>query len=157
MKRMLFVCTANRYRSAIAEACFKEELRKRGMQESWQVQSSGTWTTNGLPAIPDAIRRAGLLGFDISNHRSTVITGDQIKEADLVLVMDAGHKEALQVEFPQFHKKIFLLSEASKGIAYDIPDPMSGADPNDVVGEIQILIETGFEMICDLAGNCSGP
>jgi len=37
--------------------------------------------------------------------------------------MEAGQKEALQVEFPKEREKIFLLSEAAEGVPYDIPDP----------------------------------
>ncbi len=151
MPQILFVCTANRYRSVIAAKCFESELIQRKEEDKWRVLSAGTWTTDGLPAMTDAIRKAQEIGLDIHEHRSTAITGDLLQEADLVLVMEGGQKEALQVEFPACREKILLLSEAAKGIAYDIPDPVAMLSDGDFVSEICELVRTGFDSICLLA------
>jgi protein-tyrosine-phosphatase len=152
MTQILFVCTANRYRSVIAEACFKDELsRKKQGGNDWIVLSAGTWTTNGMAPMKEAVQLARELGLDVQNHRSTAITGEMLQQADLVLVMESGQKEALQVEFPAYRRKIYLLSEAARGMSYDIPDPMSGTAGIDVVLEICELIRTGFDRICILA------
>ena len=152
MPNILFVCTANRYRSVIAAACFRDELARRNKENEWSVSSAGTWAMNGLPAMTEAIILAGELGLDIQDHRSQVITGEILQLADVVLVMESGQKEALQVEFPDERKKIFLLSEASKGISFDIPDPVAGlALGTQVAPEICELIRTGFDQISSLA------
>ncbi len=153
MTQILFVCTANRYRSVIAAACFKDELSRREQENGWSVLSAGTWTTDGLPPMKDAIQRAKQIGLDIQEHRSRVVTGDLLQQADLVLVMESGHKEALQVEFPACREKILLLSEAAKGILYDISDPLGNPSNLDVVPEICEMIHTGFDNICALAGS----
>lgn len=150
MTQILFVCTANRYRSVIAEACFKDELSRQKQGDDWVILSAGTWTTNGMAPMKEAVRLAREFGLDIQSHRSTLITGDMLNEADLVLVMESGQKEALQVEFPAYRQKILLLSEAARGMSYDIPDPMSGAADFDVVPEICELIRTGFDRISTL-------
>jgi protein-tyrosine phosphatase len=151
MPQIMFVCTANRYRSVVAAACFRDELTRRNMENEWSISSAGTWAMNGLPAMADAIILARELGLDIQEHRSQVITAEMLHLADVVLVMESGQKEALQVEFPDERKKIFLLSEASKGISFDIPDPVSGpAIGIQVVPEICDLIRTGFDQICSL-------
>ena len=152
MPQIMFVCTANRYRSVVAAACFRDELARRNMENEWRVSSAGTWTVNGLPAMAEAIILAGELGLDIQDHRSQVITGEMLQLADVVLVMESGQKEALQVEFPDDRKKIFLLSQASKGISFDIPDPVAGPGVGiQVVPEICELLRTGFDQICSLA------
>ena len=151
MTQILFVCTANRYRSVIAAACFKDELIKRKPGDKWSVLSAGTWTTDGLPAMPDAIQQAKQSGFDIQEHRSRAITMGMLQDADLVLVMEGGQKEALQIEFPSCREKILLLSEAAEGIPYDIPDPVANPSNIDVVSEICKLIRTGFDKIYTLA------
>lgn len=151
MPVILFVCTANRYRSPIAEACFKDELQKHNQGEGWIVQSAGTWTKDGLPAMPEAIDGARKLGLDISGHFSQVITEKLMKQADLILVMERGQKEALQIEFPTKRGRVFLLSEAANGIAYDVPDPVSNPDAGNVVLEIKELIKKNFEKIIALA------
>jgi|JFJP01.1.fsa_nt_gi protein-tyrosine phosphatase len=155
MNQILFVCTGNRYRSVIAAACFREELSRRKQEKSWTILSAGTWTTDGMPPMKDAIQRAKHIGLDIQEHRSRAITADMLAHADFVLVMESGQKEALQVEFPFCREKILLLSEAAQGTSYDIPDPASHPANVDVVSEICQLIHTGFDKICALAGTTS--
>ena len=67
--------------------------------------------------------------------------------------MEAGQKEALQVEFPKEREKIFLLSEVADGIPYDIPDPFGpeGATHQEIAKELCELIKRGFENICNMA------
>ena len=151
MTQILFVCTANRYRSPIAAACFKNELLKRNEVKDCSILSAGTWTTDGLPAMPDAIQRAKQIGLDLQEHRSRAITGEILQEADLVLVMESGQKESLQIEFPFCREKILLLSEAAEGIPYNIPDPVTNPSNIEVVPEICELIRTGFDKIYALA------
>lgn len=151
MTQILFICTANRYRSVIAAACFKDELVKRRQENGWNVLSAGTWTTNGLPAMTEAIQRAKQIGLDIQDHRSSAITETMLQDANLVLVMESGQKEALHIEFPSFREKILLLSEAAKGIPYDILDPLGNPSNADVVAEICELIRAGFNNICAVA------
>jgi protein-tyrosine phosphatase len=151
MPTVLFVCTANRYRSPIAEACFRQELSKHAQNDGWKVLSAGTWTTDGLPPMQAAIKDAEKFKLDIRNHQSCVITKDLIEDSSLILVMEQGQKEALRQEFPKHREKILLLSEVSRGIPYDIPDPMADPAIGSVAGEIYKLIEGGFEKICALA------
>jgi protein-tyrosine phosphatase len=148
MITILFVCTANRYRSPIAAACFKNELIKRNQEKDWDVSSAGTWTMDGLPPVPDAILVARQLGLDIQEHRSRAVTSDMLQQVDLVLVMERGQKEALQIEFQAYRQKIALLTEVAEGTLYDIADPMT--DPRNVNAgsEIYRLIHAGFEKIC---------
>ena len=151
MPTILFVCTANRYRSSIAEACFKLELVKRSTDGNWEVLSAGTWTTDGMPAMPVAIQKASELGLDIQAHRSRVITAEILQTADLILAMEQGQKEALQNEFPQEKGKIFLLSDATQGISFDFPDPVKDPTVGNIAAEICGLLKKYFEKIIELA------
>lgn len=148
MNSILFICTANRYRSPIAAACFQAELMKRGQEMSWSVGSAGTWAIDGYPAMPDAVLEARQLGLDIREHRSRLITADMLQESDLVVVMERGHKEALQVEFKAYRHKVVLLSEITEGNSYDIADPVMDSRNADVGPQICGLIQAGFEKIC---------
>jgi len=148
MISILFVCRANRYRSPIAAACFKDELIKRQQEQGWDVLSAGTWTMDGLPPVPEAILEARQLGLDIREYQSRVVTADMLQKADLILVMERGQKEALQIEFPAYRQKVALLTEVAEGIPYEVADPMK--DPRNVNAgsEVCRLIQTGFEKIC---------
>lgn len=148
MNTILFVCTANRYRSPIAAACFKAELIKREQDKNWNVQSAGTWAMDGYPPMPAAILEARQLGLDIQEHQSRGITADMLQESALVVVMEQGHKEALQVEFRAYREKVVLLSEVAEGSSYDIADPVTDPSSVDVGSQICRLIQAGFEKIC---------
>lgn len=151
MTTILFICTANRYRSPIAAACFKRELSQRQLEQAWEVQSAGTWAQEGLPAMPDAIMYARQFGLDIREHRSREVTAQMMEAADLVLVMERDHKEALQLEFQSSRHKLVLLTEVVEGIPNDIDDPVRFAKSDQAVSEICRLIQTGFEKICAAA------
>ncbi len=150
MPSIMFMCTANRYRSPIAAACFRKELATRGLEEGWQVSSAGTWTRDGLPAMPEAISSARKMGLNIARHASRAITALLMKDADLVVVMEQGQKEALCSEFPAQAHKVHLLSEATTGMSYDIPDPIVSPTDVDVPAEIADLLHKGFDRICAL-------
>ena len=153
MSKILFACTANRYRSPIAEACFKAELIKRGQDQVWDVSSAGTWTQDGQPAMSDAIQKAGQMGLDIQAHRSQVITEALLQETDIVVVMEQGQKEALQSEFFQQREKILLLSEATSGLSYSIPDPVIEKDVGNVPKEICDLIQKYYDKMITFLDN----
>lgn len=151
MPKIVFVCTANRYRSPIAQACFRREASVHNQADQWHVLSAGTWAVDGMPAASEAIRQASRMGLDISGHRSQVIRPELIRAADLIIVMEHGHKEALQIEFPDSADKVHLLSEAATGDSYDVPDPAASASDEGVPQEISELVHQGFDRMCALA------
>ena len=124
----------------------------RNRDAGWKIASAGTWTTDGLPAASEAINGARRMGLDISRHASQAITPQLMRDADLVIVMEQGQKEALRSEFPQCAGKVHVLSEAATGTVFDIPDPASALSGAEVPGEIDELIHEGFDRIRALAG-----
>lgn len=153
MPSILFVCLANRYRSPLAAAFFCKCLEQAADRGSWVVGSAGTWTQPGLPPEARALKDARDRGLDIKSHRSRQVNIALLSQSNLVLVMESGQKEALQVEFPKDREKIYLLSEVTDGIPYDIPDPF-GPDSGthqEISNELYELIKRGFENICKLA------
>ncbi len=152
MPSVLFVCTANRFRSPIAAAAFKAKLLKEGRDGTWSIASAGTWTTPGLPAAPLAIRLARQRGLSLDGHRTYPVSQTLLATFDLVLVMDMGHKEALLAEFPFTASYLLLLSEVVDGIRYDISDPANSPDlAGKFLEELCEVVERGYEKICLLA------
>ena len=125
MPSVLFVCTANRCRSPMAAALFKELLARNGMLDRIQVESAGTWAEEGLPATSLARQVLAERGLDLSDHRSRCLTGELLHPFDLILVMEEGHREALRVEFPDIAERLYLLANMVDE-DYSIPDPIGG-------------------------------
>lgn len=152
MPAILFVCTANRFRSPIAAFSFAQEAEQRKNDHRIRVASAGTWTYNGHPATNEAQNEAIKYGLNLSLHKSRLITESILNDVDLVLVMDANHKEAITQEFPHTASKVFLLTEVALGTPYDIPDPYNTTEPPDEVAEeIVSMIAQGYEKIFELA------
>ncbi|MDY6845975.1 MAG: low molecular weight phosphotyrosine protein phosphatase [Chloroflexota bacterium] len=153
MASILFVCTANRFRSPIAALYFAREVVRHGDDDQITVSSAGTWAKSGMPAMPKAVQLGEGFDLDLGFHRSRVITERILSKSDLILVMEAGHKEAITHEFPGTQGRVFLLTEAVGKLAVDIPDPYGEkrAPPEDVIKEIVDLIDHGYEQIVALA------
>jgi protein-tyrosine phosphatase len=152
MPGILFVCTANRYRSPLAAAFFEKILLERAAQ-GWLVDSAGTWAQTGAMPVPEAVQLARKYGANIKKYRSKRLDEELLVRFDLILGMEIGHKEALQVEFPGLRKRIYSFSEAVDNRYYDIPDPYDNQGHiDDSVGEdIRELIATKYENIVQLA------
>ena len=47
-----------------------------------------------------------------------------LNTSGIVLVMTSDHKEEINLKFPGYENKVFLLSEYTEGAKTDIPDPI---------------------------------
>jgi len=152
MLSILFVCTANRFRSPIASIYFAREVVRRGDDDKIRVSSAGTWAMPGQPVMPDALDIAKTYGLNLSLHKSRPISEKILHSANLVLVMTSGHKEAIEHEFPEVSDRVHLFSAVADDTNFDIPDPYAGADVpvETVIKEIFGLIDRGYENIVDL-------
>ncbi len=153
MPSVLFVCTANQFRSPLAAACFNQILDQAGQLPSWCVESAGTWTIPDLPATSQAIRIADHLDLPgLAAHRTRQVDQELLDRFDLILVMEIGHLEALASEFPSACDRLNLLSEVADGSPYSILDPFDqNTDPEEVAAELVALIQNGSRHIIDLA------
>lgn len=152
MPSILFVCTANRFRSPLAAAFLIKALEEMGITESWRIGSAGTWATPGQPVLQAVSVAAQGFGIDLSGHRSARVSGRLLSEHDLILVMQASQKEALLTEFPELEERVHLLSEVVERRSYDIPDS-SGSEQGvlEIGTELDALIRRGVNYICVLA------
>ncbi len=153
MPSVLFVCTADRFRSPFAAALFRHRLEQESNGRNWSIGSAGTWADPNKVVIPPTKRMAGHLHLDLGAHKSRRISRELLGSYDLILVMESNHLEALLVEFPEIKNRLFLLSEVATGRAYNIPDPhaQTGDTFQDVAMELHDLIDKGYKNICNLA------
>ena len=125
MKKLIFVCTGNTCRSPMAEGLLRELL---GADRGWEISSAGVCAANGWPASANAVEALREKKIDISDLTSRTLTPELIAEADLLITMTEGHRQAVLTAVPESDGKVFLLK--SFGIAEcaaDIYDPVGEA------------------------------
>ena len=125
MYSVLFVCTANICRSPMALGLFKHKVSSLPDASQWKVDSAGTWAAEGEPASARSQVVLSDKGIDLRGHLSKSVTAELLTSFNLILTMERGHKEALQAEFLEIKKRVFLLSEMIDQ-RYDIRDPYQG-------------------------------
>ncbi len=146
MPSILVLCHANQFRSVVTEYALRDQLDPA----LYQVSSAGVWAQDGLPAARGLAEWSGLP--QIEAHRSRALHSNMILQCSLILVMERGQKEALRLEFPAAAGRIYLLSEMSSSIPYDIPDPaLGGENPQQLIKEILALVQKGLPRITELA------
>ncbi|NLK44843.1 MAG: low molecular weight protein arginine phosphatase [Tissierellia bacterium] len=118
---VLFVCTGNTCRSPMAEGILRDLAEKNKLDIV--VKSAGIGAFPGDNASINSVKAMEEIGIDISNHRSSQINEDLIKEADLILTMSKSHKDFLISRFPWAKEKVFTLKNYALGMDRDIMDP----------------------------------
>lgn len=118
--KILFVCTGNTCRSAMAAAIMNDIAVKNDLDVL--IDSAGVFAYEGDKAADNAVAVLAKQGIDLSGHRAKPLTNELINMADVILVMTASHKELLT---DIADGKVYTLLEYS-GTGGDIRDPFGG-------------------------------
>ncbi len=123
---VLFVCTGNTCRSAMAEGLFRAQLAKKlgcGVdeleQKGYKVVSAGIMDMAGVPASNGAVTACRLKGVDITGHRSRHLTQSLVEASDVIYAMTWDHCEQVRLLSPDGRTKCSLLAGD-----VEIPDPV---------------------------------
>ena len=143
IRHILVVCVGNICRSPMAEAVLRNALR---YQQDITVESAGLGAMVDWPASEHAESLMKERGLDISSHRARQLTPELLSEADLVLVMELGHKKAIEAEDVTARGKVFRLGEWRNK---DINDPFKQPkiEFEKVLREIDVCVETWVERL----------
>ena len=121
MKKIMFICTENICRSAMADGLMKKKAEEENLEI--EVYSSGIHAETGDAASYNAIAVMKDYGVDISNHKATNTRESNIRDMDLILCATMGHKNILLQMYPELSDKIFTMKEYVGNADKDISDP----------------------------------
>ena len=147
--KILFVCLGNICRSPAAEAVLRRMVEERGLAESFEIDSAGTYGGHAGD-LPDArMRRAAAVRGYRLTHRSRQVTEADFERFDMLIAMDDRNYEYLFRLAPSraAGEKIFRMREFfTRHPGWDhVPDPYyEGAEGFDLALD---LLEDGCENI----------
>jgi len=139
--RVLFVCMGNICRSPLAEAVFRHQVRERGLEGAFEIDSAGTSGYHaGSPPDRRSTETAARRGVELAG-RSRQFTAADLGRFDYVIAMDADNLTTIE----GIHSvaggpaRVHRLREWDpERSARDVPDPYYGGpsgfeDVHDIV------------------------
>ena len=127
-RSVLFVCSGNIMRSALAAAVFRAALLDAGIKDI-EIESGGLYAAAGTPADPRALAAARLADLDLEPHRARLVNDELAGRFDAIFVMDRLQALELLQRFPAARGKTFALGACLPGLPrIDISDPYLSDD-----------------------------
>ncbi len=121
-RQVVFICTGNICRSPMAEFLYRTHIRSN---PAVSIHSAGVMAVYGVPASRHAVTVLDELGVDARTHRSQPVTPTMVREAELLVVMTAQHREILTAQHPEAAARIVLLKSFDPARdGEDVMDPI---------------------------------
>tara|TARA_Y100001968_G_C19011902_1_gene550997 strand:+ start:129 stop:608 length:480 start_codon:yes stop_codon:yes gene_type:complete len=141
-KNILFVCLGNICRSPAAEAVFLNQIRSRGIEQYFKVDSAGTGGWHVGNDADSRMRKAALRRSIDIRSKARQISLQDFKIFDLILTMDNANLREVQLLSKEVLTKNIaeispILSYSSNSNLIEVPDPYYGG-------------EDGFNIVLDL-------
>lgn len=125
-RHVVFVCTGNICRSAMAEHLLRHWAKARGL--ALETSSCGI-AAESWYEVPAAARRQlegeGVPPFE---HKARLATREALKRGDLILAMTRAHYDHIVERFPELTSRTRLFREQAGFGEEDVADPMGGSD-----------------------------
>ena len=128
-RSILFVCLGNICRSPLAEAAFRDEAARLGLDIEIDSAGTGDWHV-GRPPDPRAVAVAARNGVDIAHLRARQVTPDDFRRFDHIVALDAENLKDLEAMAPADGRaELSLLLDHVDGRAGQaVADPYYGSE-----------------------------
>jgi protein-tyrosine-phosphatase len=133
---VVFICTGNRFRSAIAEALLTRLTE--GLPVT--VTSAGTLDLGPVGVLPEALELAPGLGVELGEHRARCVRDVDLRDADLVLGFELVHVATAVVDCGAARERSFTLPELVELLPRDVE---ADGDPREAVRRAHEAREPG--------------
>ena len=111
--RIMFICTGNICRSAMAHWLLKKKLEEKNRKDI-DVYSCGIYAENGDWSTEEAKEVMEEYGVSLKEHRATNIRNSNIEEMDLILCATESHKRETINMYPNLKEKVYTMKEYVK-------------------------------------------
>lgn len=146
MIKVLFICSGNICRSPMADAVFKDMVKKAGLADEFMVDSAGTGSWHVGESAHSGTRRM-LQKHNITyNGRARQMTQNDLNNFDYVLAMDHSHLrhiEYMQRNNDRINAEINMFlryaNDAGLTSVQEVPDPYY----NNRFEEVYDLVDKG--------------
>ncbi|MDQ2739742.1 MAG: hypothetical protein M3Y35_14235 [Actinomycetota bacterium] len=120
--RILFVCRANRCRSAVASLLLNHAIQvDPGLWPyQWAVESAGTEARDGEPMDPRSAALLEQTRVPTSEFRSRLITAAMVVESDLVLTADRRRRADVVELVPRAANRVFTMRQFARLMRDDV-------------------------------------
>jgi protein-tyrosine-phosphatase len=129
--RVLYVCTGNICRSAVAERLLRRDLAARlgARADLVQVESAGVRGLVGEPIDRDSAAALTALGGDPDGFAARLLDAGLVQDADLVITANRRHRATVVRLEPSAAGRTFTMRELAQLADLVELDALPGADP----------------------------
>lgn len=138
VRRAVFICHGNINRSAYAAAAFTRALPAHA-REQVQVSSMG-FVGPGRPASDLAQQVASRRGLDLGSHRSRLLDAPELKQTDLIVVMNTRQRDDVQNLLRPSRGRVLILGDLD-------PERLDTRTIQDPYGHPEDVFERVFDRI----------
>ncbi len=134
-KRILVLCYGNIYRSPLVAHL----LRKNKNLAGYAVHSAGFYEKVGRPCDGSYLEILKRRGYDLSEHRSSSTTREDLNAADLIIIMDRKNWDEVRKLAPSALSKTVWIGAFDPSGAVEVADPYGMAEQNirKIIGQLE--------------------